>query len=308
MGDEYLVGGGADEAANAIQALFDKGPQVQAPEPEDETPAPAAEAAPVEAAPAVEEETQTPDEVAAEAEPAEPSQEENPTPVITKAPEPAPVAPKVADAPAQDKLTATTELLTQLNTLVPQIQARMAAAFPDIKTFDDLEKLAAEDPARYFQYDVLSKRLTEATQAQARASAEYRAHWTQQEAVKLGNLLPEWNDPVKGPALKQSLTDFAKEVGYSDAQIAQAGASDIVLLRDAMQFREAKKQEQAKAVAHAAALKEAQKKAANAPPVQKPGVTRQTDKGTEKIKELEERLSKTGHLDDVAMLLSAKGY
>lgn len=308
MADDFMTGG-ADEAAAAIQALMDRGPAAPEPEP-DEEPQAAPEPSPAPVAAATEEPEDEPntDEAAPEGDtPADTSQEETEeAPEVTQTPVPAVAAPKAVDTAGNEKLTATTELLTQLNTIVPQLQARLATAFPDVKTFDDLERLAVEDPSRYFQYDILSKRVAEATQMQERASSEYRALWTQQEAVKLGNLLPEWNDPVKGPALKQSLTDFAKEVGYTDAQIAQAGATDILLLREAMEFRNAKKAEQAKAIAHAKALKEAKNKAKDAPPVQKPGTATVTDKGAEKLRALEERYSKTGTVEDLAVLLEAR--
>ena len=112
---------------------------------------------------------------------------------------------------------------------------------------------------------------------------------------------------MKGPALKQSLTAFAKEVGYTDAQIQRAGASDIILLRDAMMFRESKAKEATKAAADAKALKDARAKAADAPKVQKPGTSKNTDKGQEKAAELYGRFQKTGSIDDLAVYLSQTG-
>jgi hypothetical protein len=307
MGND-TIDGSIEEAAAAIQALLDgKGAE---PEPEvaQTDPAPVADPEPVEAEAAVEGEDLTPVEEAAPAElPDDTSPEEITPPVITEEPKLAVAAPKAAESAGKDPLTATTEYLNQLNAAVPQLQARLAASFPEIKTYDDLERLAAEDPARYFQFDLQNKRLQEVQKAQAEASSQYRALWTQQEDVKLKAQLPEWSDPVKGPALKQSLTAFAKEVGYTDTQINQAGAADIILLRDAMLFRDGKKQEQAKAVAHAKALKAAQEKAKAAPPVQKPGVARTADTASEKIKELEARFDRTGHPDDLGALLVARG-
>jgi hypothetical protein len=308
MGND-AIDGSIEEAAAAIQALLD-GKSGQ-PEPEVAQPdtAPVADPEPVEAEAAVEGEDLTPVEEAAPAElPDDTSPEEVTPPAIIEEPKPAPVAaPKAAESTGKDPLTATTEYLTQLNAIVPQLQARLAASFPEIKTYDDLEKLAMEDHARYFQFDLQNKRLQEAVAAQTAASSQYRALWTQQEDVKLKAQLPEWSDPVKGPALKQSLTAFAKEVGYTDTQINQAGAADIILLRDAMLFRDGKRQEQAKAVAHAKALKTAQEKAKAAPPVQKPGVARTADTASEKIKELEARFDRTGHPDDLGALLVARG-
>jgi uncharacterized protein (DUF1501 family) len=229
----------------------------------------------------------------AQAEPA-PQAKVEPAPAL----KPAPVATQPAPQPTAS------DQLAQLNQLVPVLQGQLQAAFPEIRSQDDLLKLAVEDPARYIVFKAHSDRIQQAQAYQAQAQAAYANEWDAREATKLRELLPETADPVKGPALTAKLRDYAKECGYSEQQIRWAAASDVKMLHDAMQFRDRAAADKAKAEAEAKAIEEARAKAKEAPPVQKPGVAPKSDTKADKLKELEQRFQKSGRTEDLAALLA----
>lgn len=231
---------------------------------------------------------------AASAQPEQP--QEQPTQAPTA---PQPVTQAQPPANPDPNAAARNTQLAQLNQLVPQLQGQLAAMFPDIKSFDDLARVANEDPARAVAYQVQAGRVQEAARAQAALAAQSRADWERAEAQKLEKLLPEIADPQKGPELKAKLAKFAKEQNYTDHQIAQFSSNDVKLLHDAMLHRDSVAQRVTAEKAKAEELKAAKAKAAAAPPVQKPGTVHQNSKG-EAAREDLARLKKTGSIDDAA--------
>lgn len=300
------LSGSVDEAALAIENLYKGGQSDEAdagkdPETTDiaaqiegnnpdaeETPEPTVEAQPEGTEPA-----------------AQPSKDETPP----KAPElkPQPVIPATQAQPkAHDSTTAHAQL-QQLNQLVPQLQARLAVSFPDIKTIEDLERLAVEDPARVIAYQVMERRVLAAQTDQQNLQQAARNEWLEGEKEALNRLIPDMADPKKAPELRNKLISYAKDSGFSEAQIDLASAAQVSLLHKAMRHDESERTAQVKAQAEAAAIVAAKKKAAEAPPVQKPGVAQVTDKKSEKDRELEGRFNKTGRIDDLAALLEHRG-
>lgn len=295
-----------DEAAAAIHALLVR--EQNAPAPQEDDTEEEAPAQPEEPATEAEEAPEpNTDEVAAEAEKTVATPEQG---TITEPPkvEPQPVAPAPqAATPAANPSTAQAAL-TQLNQVIPVLQAQIAQAFPDIRTADDLVRLSTEDPARVVAYNAAREKLNGIVAMQQQAQANYRNEYVASETEKLHKLIPELADKEKGPALGAKLLARAQEAGYTEEQIRWASASDVHLLYQAMQFQEA----QAKALAAEKALADqiarAKEKAKDAPKVQKPGTSAQVvSKGAEKDKELRERFERTGHPDDLAALLAHRG-
>ena len=188
------------------------------------------------------------------------------------------------------------QFLNALNTVVPQLQSAIRGEFADINTIDDLERLAATDVNRYNKFVFAQARLQQAAaaqqQAQEAANKEQnetaRKAWSDEQA-RLHRLMPELTDPVKGAAIAKNLQDYAQKIGIKPDRLSSYTADEFVALNKSMQFDNL---EQAKAAAN--------KKAAAAPPVQKPGVTRDGATKDEKIRTDFERLQKSGRVEDAA--------
>lgn len=312
MADHGSLDGTVDSAAAAIQALMDGGaPPADGVEPSEEQETEdtaAAIEAQAEQPPAEEAETpeeqntvedasveETPDEPA----PAEPT----PPPVQAQAPQPVIPATQVAAAPAASTPTAKDQL-DQLNQLVPLLQGHLSAAFPDIKNDDDFQRVALEDPARAIAFQAAERKVQSALKARDNAQTAYRGEWLASQTAELHKRIPEMADPQKGPALGDRMIAYAKSLGYTAEQIQWASAADVVMLHKAMMADEGMKAAEAKAAAAEKALEQAKKKAAVAPPVQKPGAVKPATGKEDKLKELEARAEKTGRLDDVEALLA----
>lgn len=301
--------GSIDEAAQAIMGLMPSAPQ---PDPDDEDEAPQAEAAPEPEAPA-----------AAAPETDEPEQhtdEEAPlgdTPVVAAPAAPvtqpqaqAPQAirpPQVQPQAAQTAQPSAALQLQQLSNHVTQLQANLQAAFPDIKSLDDLERLSIEDPARVIAFNTHERKVRAYAEALPRVQAAAQAEWEQAETVKLHELIPDLKNNAKGAALREKIAAYALEAGYSPQKLQTVSAVEVKALHDAMQYREFKAKQDAEASKQAAAIVEAKKKAADAPQVQKPGAPKGSDGRSEKAAELKAKHEKSGRIDDLAAYLTYIG-
>lgn len=225
-------------------------------------------------------------------------------PVPKVAPAAPQTSPEVTDAlakatKAQQEAEATrNQHLQALNTYIPQLDAAVKGQFADIKTQDDL--LALGDPAnpkynpdRYNAAIVAFTRLNNAVNHQRALQAQQQDEQNkalgatfEAEKAKLATMLPELSDPDKGPALERKLLEYAKSKGISTAGKT---AAEIVTLYESMQLRDIKAQQA-----------EAAKKAAGAPPVQKPGTPRQTTGKQEKLEDDWKRFQNSGRVDDAA--------
>lgn len=186
------------------------------------------------------------------------------------------------------------QYLDRLDGLIPQMESAIRGEFSDIKTIDDMEKLSQSDPNRYNRLVFAQMRLQQATTARGQAAREEQARQTDQrnewltgEKQRVRELLPELNDPEKGPGLARKVYDFASKQGYSAEMLDNASASDFVMLHKAMQFDNLQGQQEAARI-----------KAAKAPPVQQPG-GRQALKDS-KATDAFEKLQKTGRVEDAA--------
>jgi hypothetical protein len=197
----------------------------------------------------------------------------------------------------------------QYETALPILLKTMQTTgdFADIKSVDDIVRLAAEDPLRYTQWDAHQKKVAmlhhEVEAAQQREAKDKAAQWEkfyQREDQLLAESLPEAKDPEKWSKLRHSAVQTLKGIGYSEQELAE--------LWETPTFRDHRIQ---RLIVDATKLREAREKQRSAPPkvvppVQ-PGPARAP--GAEKeavIKALEQRLEKTGSLRDAAAMRAAQ--
>jgi hypothetical protein len=148
--------------------------------------------------------------------------------------------------------------------------------FADIRSWADVEKMAAEDPFRYSQFDARMKGLqamqAEQQRAQYQRQQEAQQHfeqWSAEQDRLFTEAVPEFADEAKAGAARKEVVSYLTETIGVDAKDLPAlwkGASPIFL-------RDAKVQ---RIVRDAAKWNAASKKAATAakaqvPPVQRPG-------------------------------------
>lgn len=205
---------------------------------------------------------------------------------------------------------------SQLPILADAIQAQVNAEFADIRTWDDVRKMAREDPARYTDWQARQGQ-AQALQAEVKAAQErfqqeqvQRAHqFYETETKRFNELAPEFADPKRGAELREEAVTTLVEIGFPRELIAQAwqtGDSIPVhdhrfqlLVRDATRYRAAQKNvTKAKTVAAATPKP--------APQVQRPGpATSPKDAVSEHVRNLDSRLTRTGKVADALALMKA---
>jgi len=295
-------GQSTEDVSSIMERLLYGNQQTEAPEAEADEPAspePQPRPTPV----------QEPDEDEDESPVSEPSAEVEGAVLQTSEPDKAVVAesPKAPEAPkTQPEADKTQEnLLAQLNSLVPQLQAAIQGEFSDIHSHADLLKIAQEDPQRYNRFVIYQAQLQNAQAKQNELRTDFQKRWYATEAEKLSKALPEITDPEKGPKLKTELRKFALDQGYTDQQIQMASAHDVVTLHKAMQFENWQKAQAAEKAKIASEQQKAKAKAANAPPVSKPGVAQNEKRDV--AQERLQALRNSGKTEDLAALLQAAG-
>lgn len=182
--------------------------------------------------------------------------------------------------------------------------------FPDIKTMADVERMALEDPFRKIQWDTHQQKLMaiahEAEQAKQRQESERIAAWNKfqaEESAKAAELHPELSDPKKADALGKAAKDLLVDKGFTDNELGGLASGEKIspfdhrmqsIILDAIKYREAQK---AKPVAVAKPV----------PPVQRPGVAPPRGAAkAENIQALNQKLDRTGSVDDALALLQAR--
>ncbi len=150
-----------------------------------------------------------------------------------------------------------------------------SSPFADIKSMADVERLQAEDPFRFQQFQVYQWKMQatqqELQQAEQRKTQETQSKWTehvQAESAKFAESLPD-ADKAKLQQFTVDAPKFLGEKGFTDQELANyASGKDRLsiydhrvqsLILDGMKYREA---QNAKPVALAKPV----------PPVQRPGV------------------------------------
>ncbi len=195
--------------------------------------------------------------------------------------------------------------------LLQTLQQQQAGEFADVKSIQDVERLAREDWPRYLQWDLAQKKV--AAVQQEMQAAQLRQHTEKQQkfaefAKRQDDLfvekVPDMADAKKMAALQSSAVSTLKAIGFDEAELGQAwqGQRDLslrdhrvqLLIRDASLWRDAQ------AKAKAAATKPV-------PPVQRPGAAQPAGAQREQqIQNLDKRLEQSGSLKDGLALLRAR--
>ena len=148
----------------------------------------------------------------------------------------------------------------QYEATLPQLaqlfQQQQAGEFSDIKTIQDVEKLAREDWPRYLQWDVSQKKIAAAAQEmqmvqqrQAQERMQQFSEFATKEDSLFAEKVPEMADKEKAVKLQQAAVKLLKDVGFDDTELAKTwgGESALslrdhrvqLLIRDATLWREA---------------------------------------------------------------------
>jgi len=141
----------------------------------------------------------------------------------------------------------------------------------------------------------IKAREDEVAQQAAKAQAEQFQKYRRAEQDKLLNAIPEWSDADKAKAEHAKLVSVAKQYGFSEQEVLSVtDHRAILLLRDAMRYRELHREPNAQTKAKVSPIKTA-----------KPG-TPERPRPNEKHQKLIERVAKTGRQQDaMAAILEA---
>lgn len=204
----------------------------------------------------------------------------------------------------------------QYESALPQIlqhlQEAQAGQFSDIKTPADVQKLAAEDPFRYLQYDAHQKQVAalkaELDGAQDRQAREWQSKWAEfaaREDRLIAERIPELADPAKRAKVQEGALAYLQDIGFTEQELGSAwnGQASLSLrdhrlqgmIRDAVKYREG--QAAAKKAIAAKPL----------PPVQKPGVAPPRGAANDQnIQTLSKKLEGSGKITDAVALVLAR--
>ncbi len=187
------------------------------------------------------------------------------------------------------------------------LQAELDRLIPSEKTID-WDALHQRDPAEYVKWkeyfrDLKDKRQAVAQeqhalhqQAMQRAERE-TAETLKRESELLVKALPVFADPKKGDAAKAELRSYLVSKGYTPEQIA--GLSDHRSVTIAWKAAQYDKLQSSKP--------QIDKRVVGLPKVQKPGAAVEGDAvSRQKITSLEQKLRKTGRVEDAAALLMSR--
>lgn len=215
----------------------------------------------------------------------------------------------------QAEMQAVAQQRQQYEQLVPAVeftlQQQLAGEFPDIQSMADVTKMAAEDWPRYAKWDAAQKQLqasrVEREQAQHRQAHEYAQQWNM-FAAQQDQLFTEKHpeivkDKAKAAKVGTDAVTRLREHGFEDQEIAALWNGQVSL-----SLRDARAQQLVLDSIELAEIK-AKSKAAVAravPPVQRPGVSRPRNAGTEALQALSEKLNQTGSAKDAARLIAAR--
>ena len=203
---------------------------------------------------------------------------------------------KAIDAERQRAEQARLQYEQALPQLVQALRSVQAGQFSDIKTQEDVNKLAAEDWPRFAKWQAHMMQVAsleqEAKQAQERQHTEAKEQWAkfaESEDKLLLDKVPELADKERSSKVGDAALSVLEDVGFSKTDLAKAWNGEMgisvrdhriqQLIYDAVRYREAK-------------AKIAQPQAKPVPPVQKPGVSQQKgDTNLAKIDSLKKRLT-----------------
>ena len=205
----------------------------------------------------------------------------------------------------EEELSATQQERQQYQSQLEQFNTQADSKLEEFKSVD-WTKLKEEDPMEYAlkrdQYRELqeNKRLVAEEQQQLaqKQQTEMQSKWNeelQRQQEVMAQRLPEWNDPDKGPKLKQDIKSFALNKGFTEQEVdSLIDARSVDVLHKAMMYESL------------LAAKIANKKAKVVPKMQKPGTpSTKSEVNSEKVKQTRARLKRTGRVDDAAAVIKS---
>jgi hypothetical protein len=223
-----------------------------------------------------------------------------------------------AEAQAHARIQAAEQARRHYEAALPQlqqaIQQHINTEYQDIKTWVDVQKMAAEDPIRYSRWSAAQAQSAQAKQAAKDAQDKAdREAWDSfqgfksQETQRFLEKAPEFADPAKAPKYQAQAREYLiNEIGVPEARLAamyngQASFSIHdhqfqLIVRDALKYREAK----------TAVTNKKPAPKPSSPPAQKPGVSvSQGEVRSAQVDVLNKNLDKTGSREAAFHLLRA---
>ena len=204
-----------------------------------------------------------------------------------------------------EELAATQQERQQYQSQLEQFKIQADSKLEEFKSVD-WTKLKEEDPMEYAlkrdQYRELqeNKRLVAEEQQNLaqKQQTEMQTKWNEELARQqevMAQRLPEWNDPEKGPKLKQNIKSFALKKGFTEQEVdSLIDARSVDVLHKAMMYETLLE------------AKISQKKAKVVPKVQKPGApSTKSEVNSEKVKQTRARLKRSGRVDDAALAIKS---
>lgn len=195
-----------------------------------------------------------------------------------------------------------------LPVLLQQLHDAHMGEFADLKTIDDVQRLATDDPVRYLKWDAQQKRIAAVAQqqqaAQQRQHDEFAKEW-KDFAEKQDSLLleraPELSDKTRAAKVADNAKQVLKDHGFTDQELGDLwnGKQALslrdhrlqLLILDGVKYREAK-----------STVKPAPK---SVPPVQRPGVA--APKGADDaVQALKDKFERNPDLKTAAAMLTAR--
>jgi hypothetical protein len=194
-----------------------------------------------------------------------------------------------------------------LPALLQQLQAAQAGQFADIKTQEDVTRLATEDWPRFAQWQAHQMQVarveSEVKATQERQAQDYQKRWASfanEQDQKLVERAPELADKSKASKIAEQAKAVLTDIGFSDQELGQAwnGEASVslrdhrlqLLILDAVKYREAKT---------------AKPQPKPVPPVQRPGVAPPRGNAPE-LQTLSRKLESSGKIDDAVALVMAR--
>lgn len=180
--------------------------------------------------------------------------------------------------------TALQQARQQYERALPQLaqayQAALSNEFSDIRSQQDVDRLALENPSRWVAYQNVRQRAAnaQAQLLQAQAAQQAQAHsqwakWSAEQDAEVIRAIPDLADKEKSAAVLKEAQTFLNDLGFSDDELRQHLAGQrVISMRDARlqqivweaaQYRKAK-----------AGLVKAKQEPKPAPKVQRPGTGR----------------------------------
>lgn len=199
---------------------------------------------------------------------------------------------------AEEDYARSNELVKTVLSQFGQLMFRRTVQEPDPSLLD-------RAPAQFYkQKELFDKETAMLTKAQQDLYAmtmqvdevfnQNRQAQRQQAAQQLRQIMPVFNDPVKGPKVKAALIEAAKEIGYTDAQIA-ACEDPLMFKTVALAARELRRMKGIKV----------EKQTPPARSMQKQGQNKGSQPNSAKRQEqaVMQRARKTGSVDDIALTM-----